>query len=122
MENRKLRDASVDDLPFIRRIYEYYVRHSTCTFDGEPPGEDYWQAWLAGHDERYPALVATVDDSLVGWGCLSRWNTRCAYRFSVEDSVYVMPELHRRGIGKAILAALIESARAIGYRNIIPEY
>jgi phosphinothricin acetyltransferase len=54
-------------------------------------------------------------------GTLSRWNSRCAYRRSVEDSVYVHPEQHRRGVGAALLGALVEAARQHGHRNVIAQ-
>jgi len=116
-----LRPAIKDDMPSITAVYAHYVRASACTFDTEPPSEAYWDAWLAEHGEGCPAIVAFREDRFVGWGSLSRWNKRCAYRFSVEDSVYVKEECHGQGIGQAILTELVSLARGYGLRNIIAQ-
>lgn len=117
----QIRSAAASDLPSIAALYEHYVRTCTCTFDTEPPPGAYWDGWLAEHGEGYPAIVAFAGDQFVGWGSLSRWNKRCAYRFSVEDSVYVQPQCHGQGIGRTILAELIALARTHGHRNIIAQ-
>jgi len=116
-----LRTATKNDLPAIAAMYAHYVRTSACTFDVEPPPEEYWEEWLTEHDEGHPVIVAFRENEFVGWGSLSRWNKRCAYQFSVEDSVYVKEECHGQGIGRAILTELISLARRHGHRNIIAQ-
>jgi phosphinothricin acetyltransferase len=116
-----LRAATKADLPAIAAIYTHYVQHSTCTFDTESPSAAYWADWLSEHGRAYPVLVAVRGDEVVGWGSLSKWNKRCAYRFSVEDSVYVRPECQRQGIGMAILVELIRLARESGHRSLIAQ-
>jgi L-amino acid N-acyltransferase YncA len=71
------------------------------------------------HGEQHPITVAVDEGTVVGFGSLSVYNKREGYRFSVENTVYVHPEHHRRGIGRALLADLIARARALGHRNII---
>lgn len=117
----ELRAATGEDLPAIAALYDHYVQHCACTFDTEPPSTAYWQSWLAEHRGAYAVIVAIRDGGLVGWGSLSKWSKRCAYRFSVEDSVYVQPQCQGQGIGKAILGELIRQARLHGHRNIIAQ-
>ncbi len=116
-----IRPASVGDLPAIGDIYNHYVLNSTCTFAETPQDAAYWRNWLAEHAAPHPAIVAIRDSQIVGWGCLSRWQTRCAYRFSVENSVYVEPDHFRQGIGAAILDELITLAREHDHRNLIAQ-
>lgn len=116
-----IRVADEADIPAIAAIYKPYVLQSTCTFAETPPSEDEWAVWFALHNNRYLALVAASDGEVVGWGSLSPWNTRCAYRFAVEDSVYVAASHHRRGVGEKLLAALIEAARAAGHHSIVAQ-
>lgn len=116
-----LRLATAADLPAVSEIYNHYVLHSTCTFATEPEGEEYWRNWFASHVGAHPAIVAADGGQVVGWGTLSKWNSRCAYQFSVEDSVYIHKEHHRHGIGRAILTELVALARKHGHRNIVAQ-
>ncbi len=118
-DNILLRFASEADLPDIAAIYAHYVAHSVATFANVNPTEDEWRRWLADHTGPHPAIVAVMGDRIVGWGTLSRWNARCAYRTTVEDSVYVHADMHRRGVGRALLGRLVELARELGHRIII---
>ncbi len=116
-----IRHASDGDLPAISDIYNHYILHSTCTFSETPQNAAYWQDWLIEHAGPHPAIVAVRDSRIVGWGCLSAWQTRCAYRFSVENSVYVAPGRFREGIGAALLDELIALARQHGHRSLIAQ-
>ncbi len=116
-----IRPITRADLPAAAEIYNHYVRTATCTFATEPEGDAYWQAWFTEHAGAHPAIVAVEEGRVVGWGTLSRWNSRCAYRHSVEDSVYVRSGLHGRGIGRALLGELLSLARQHGHRNIIAQ-
>jgi len=117
----ELREATAADIPAVEEIYNHYVLHSTCTFATDPEDEEYWRDWLSSHVGAHPAIVAVEGGRVAGWGTLSRWNNRCAYRFSVENSVYIRKECHRRGIGRAILAELVALARRHGHRNIVAQ-
>ncbi len=121
MSGVTIRSAIEADLPAIAAIYEPYVLHSTCTFAETPPSQSEWVTWLGGHDGRFAVLVAEVAGEIVGWGSLSPWNTRCAYRFSAEDSVYVAASHHRRGVGQRVLAGLIDAARRAGHHSIVAQ-
>lgn len=114
-----IRPAALGDLPAIREIYNHYVLTSTCTFQLEPDTDAERLAWFREHGDRHPVLVAETSGDVVGWGSLSPWNKRAAYARSVEASVYVRADWQRRGLGKALLEALIERARAVGHHVVI---
>lgn len=111
----QIRRAREDDLPAIAAIYNHEVLTGTATFDTEPVTLDERRAWLTKHTgERHPALVAADADVVVGWGALSAWSDRCAYARAAEVSVYVHEDHRGRGIGKALLVALVDAGRAAG--------
>jgi L-amino acid N-acyltransferase YncA len=115
-----IRPATPTDIPAITRIYAHAVQHGTASFELEPPTEaemrKRMEALLAG---KFPYLIAELDGALGGYAYAGPYRARPAYRFSVENSIYVAPELHRRGIGKILLAALIEACTARGFRLMI---
>lgn len=120
MDEPRIRVAGADDLPAIDAIYNHYVEHATCTWQYAPSPKAERRAWLDAHGEAHPITVA-VDDggAIVGFGSLSVYNQREGYRFTVEDTVYVHPAHHRRGLGRALLADLVERARALGHHSIV---
>ena len=114
-----LRLATVDDLAAIDAIYNHYVAHATCTWQYEPAPAAERRAWFDAHGERHPITVAVDGEEIVGFGSLSVYNRREGYRFTVEDTVYVYPRQHRRGIGRALLSDLVERARLLGHHSIL---
>lgn len=114
-----LRAATEADLVAINEIYNHYVRHSTCTYQEEPESLEGRQQWFRQHGEQHPIIVAIAGGTVVGWGSLSAYHARSAYRRTVENSVYVHHEQHRRGIGAALLQDLIQRARLHGHHAII---
>jgi L-amino acid N-acyltransferase len=121
MNDARIRLAREADLAAINDIYNHYVFHSTCTYQETAEPMERRREWFAGHGARHPVTVAEIDGKVVGWGALSAFHARSAYRNTVENSVYVHHEFHRRGIGAMILKDLIERSRAIGLRAIIAE-
>jgi L-amino acid N-acyltransferase len=115
----EIRLARPDDALAIEAIYAHYVCTSTCTWQEVPGTLAERRQWLADHGPAHPVTAATIDGQVVGWGALSPFNRRSGYRFTVEDSVYVRADRQRRGIGRALLADLVERAGALGYRNVI---
>ena len=114
-----VRLATEADLHSINEIYNHYVLHSTCTYQEEPEPIEGRRQWFLHHGEKHPVLVAESEGSVVGWGSLSAYHARSAYRRTVENSVYVHHQHHRRGIGSLLLKDLIERARALSHRAII---
>src|SRR5437868_7095667 len=113
MPSLSLRPATPADVPAITRIYAQAVRHGTASFELEPPDEaEMARRMEAVLDGDFPYIVAEIGEGdgkqLAGYAYASYYRTRPAYRFTVENSVYVAPELHRRGIGKVLLLRLIE--------------
>jgi phosphinothricin acetyltransferase len=114
-----IRPATESDLVAINDIYNHYVLHSTCTWQEEPEPIEARRQWFSHHGTRHPVIVAEVKGQVVGWGSLSPYRTRSAYRNTVENSVYVHHEHHRRGIGSALLRDLITRAGVLGLRAMI---
>src|SRR5579862_8559012 len=102
----KVRMAMESDLGAINDIYNYYVPVSTCTYQEESETMDDRRLWFRLHGEKHPVTVALDNDQVVGWGSLTPFRERSAYRFTVENSVYVHHEHHRRGIGALLLEDL----------------
>jgi L-amino acid N-acyltransferase YncA len=115
-----LRPATLADVPAITRIYAHAVATGTASFELSPPDEaEMTRRMQALLDGKFPYFVVEVDGVLAGYAYASLFRTRPAYRFTVENSVYVAPEMHRRGIGKLLLDKLIEACAAAGFRQMI---
>lgn len=115
----RIRPAVKRDLKAINDIYNHYVLNSTCTYQEEPEPMAARRAWFAHHGKKHPLIVAVADGRVVGWGSLSAYHARSAYRHTVENSVYVHHEHHRCGIGSLLLEELIVRARKLDHRAII---
>ena len=115
----QIRCATLEDLPAINDIYNYFVLNSTCTYQEEPEPMHDRHAWFNAHGLAHPVTVALLADEIVGWGSLSPYHKRAAYRNTVENSVYVAHTHHNRGIGRLLLQDLIDRARAIGHHTIV---
>ena len=114
-----IRLASAADLPAINAIYNHYVVHSTATYQTAPETAEDRATWFASHGPEHPITVAERDGVIVGWGSLSPFHRRAAYSRTVENSVYIHHEYHRRGIGQAMLMDLIARGMKIGHHTII---
>ncbi len=112
MEPVSIRPAREKDLPRILAIYNHEVMTSTATYDTQPRTPLEHHAWFTHHGDSHPVFVAGTAGSIDGWASLSPWSDRAAYGKSAEVSVYVAEEARRRGIGRALLQALIDAGRA----------
>ena len=99
-----------DDWPAVREIYQAGIATGEATFETTTPD---WEAWDAGHLDEH-RLVARVGGQVVGWAALAPVSDRCAYAGVAEDSIYVAPGGQGRGVGRALLAALVASAERGG--------
>ena len=120
MSAASIRAAEPRDLAAITRIYAHAVIHGTASFETEPPDEAEMarrQALLSagGH----PFLVAELAGAIVGYAYAGPYRPRPAYRFTVEDSIYIAPDAQRRGIGRALLERLLDEAATRGFRQMI---
>lgn len=119
MDNYVIRDATEADLPVINDIYNYYVLNSTCTFQITPENMEGREAWFSMHGPKHPVIVAEIGGEVVGWASLSVFIPREGYSHTVDDSVYIRADMHRKGIGRALLGECIERARKIGHHTIM---
>jgi phosphinothricin acetyltransferase len=115
-----IRPARVSDIPAITRIYAHAVEYGTASFELTAPGEAEMERRMRQlHTNNFPYLAAENSGALFGYAYAGPYRTRPAYRWTVEDSVYIAPDMSRRGIGRALLAALIEACEAHGFRQMI---
>ena len=115
----KIRLATVADADAINAIYNHYVRTSAATFQVEDETTEERVEDLRTRPENQPVIVLEVDGEIVGFGALSPFRSRCAYRDTIELTVYVRHDSHRRGSGRVIVRDLIERARSLGYHTIL---
>jgi phosphinothricin acetyltransferase len=107
-----IRPYTHEDVASIVAILNYYITNSTAIYDYELRTAEQQQAIFEDKLKKgFPILVATIEDRLVGFGYYSEFRFREAYKFTVEHSVYVLPNEHSKGIGKVIMENLIDLAK-----------
>ncbi|ADU71733.1 GNAT family N-acetyltransferase [Pantoea sp. At-9b] len=112
--------AEEQHIPGIQQIYAHHVLHGCATFETDPPDDATLLARLHNITAAgLPWFVALEDGVVLGYCYLSRWRERFAYRFSLEDSVYIDPRLTGRGIGRQLLAQALQWAEQHGYRQMV---
>ena len=116
-----IRDATTADLAAITEIYRDSVLNGTASYEIAPPDLPEMTSRQAGIVEKgYPYIVAEADDgSLLGYAYASAFRTRPAYRWLVEDSIYLGPEARGRGVGKALLKELLTRCETLGFRQMV---
>lgn len=115
-----IRHALPGDLDRITQIYADAVLNGTASYELEPPTRtEMGERFEALMDGGYPYLVAEREGAIVGYAYAGPFRARPAYRFIVEDSIYIAPEAKGAGIGKALMQALIDETTALGFRQIV---
>jgi phosphinothricin acetyltransferase len=115
-----IRDSVDRDVPAIQRIYAHHVLHGSASFEEVPPPADELASRRAGVlHSGLPYLVAETEAGVVGYCYAAPYRTRSAYRFTIEDTVYVADGQHRRGIGRALLTALIARCDGGPWRQMV---
>jgi phosphinothricin acetyltransferase len=115
-----IRPAQLSDCAAIARIYAPAVTHGTTSFELEAPDEAEMARRMGALTEKgFPCLVAELNNDVVGYAYAGLYRTRPAYRFTVENSIYVAPDVQRRGVGRALLEPLIEACVERGYRQML---
>jgi len=119
-----LRPATAADLPAIQAIYTHHVRHGLASFEEVPPDlPEITRRWRDLTDRGLPYLVAAEAEgsapAVLGYAYASLYRPRSAYRFTCEDSVYVRPGAEGRGVGRALLAALVDRSTTLGFRQMV---
>jgi phosphinothricin acetyltransferase len=120
MTKATVRAATTADIAAIAAIYRPAVLHGTASFELEPPDEaEMLRRFTAVTAAGYPYFVATLDERVVGYAYASAYRTRPAYRFTVENSVYIAPDAQGKGVGGALLKMLVAASTAKGYRLMV---
>lgn len=118
-----IRDARADDLPAIQAIYAHHVRHGLASFEETPPDlAEMTRRFEAARAGGYPYIAAADEaagGAVVGYAYGGPHRPRPAYRYTVENSVYLAPEAQGGGIGRALLETLIERCAALGFRQMV---
>lgn len=116
----EIRQATRADVPDIQAIYAHHVLHGTGTFEEAPPSVEEMTARFAKVvDAGHAWLVAADATGVLGYGYYAPFRERSAYRFTVEDSIYVRDDVRGQGVGKALVSQLIERATTSGLRQMI---
>jgi len=106
-----IRSAEPDDASAICSIYNHYVEETTVTFEEQPVLEEEMRSRIADVASSLPWLVSEADGTLTGYAYASPWKSRCSYRFSVESTIYLAPQMARQGLGSQLYGALISDLR-----------
>jgi phosphinothricin acetyltransferase len=114
-----IRDVQRGDAEAICLIYNHYIRNSIITFEEEPVSRHEMEDRISQTSKELPWLVYMEDGRLLGYAFASKWKGRCAYRFSVETTVYLSTESTGRGIGQHLYRALIDRLAALSCHSII---
>lgn len=119
-----IRPAELADAPAILDIYNHEVQTSVVTFDLVPRTLAEQEAWISDRSGAHAVVVAVDEDTsdagvIAGFGALSPYRDRPGYSTTVEDSVYVHPDHQGEGVGRLLLAALVETARAHGFHAMM---
>ncbi len=120
MTSVSIRHATPADVAAITRIYGDAVRHGTASFEVEPPDEtEMARRQKALLDGNFPYLAAEIEGAVVGYAYAGLYRTRPAYRFTLEDSIYIDPAIQGRGVGRALIERLIIESETRGFRQMI---
>ncbi|MFI8420029.1 GNAT family N-acetyltransferase [Streptomyces sp. NPDC085479] len=115
-----IRPAAEADLGEVAAIYAHYVHHTVVTFDETPPPVSFWRSRLDDLTARgLPFLVVEEAGRIAGYAYASPWRPKPAYRHSVENSVYLAPERAGRGLGAALMEALVDGCSRAGVHRMI---
>lgn len=116
----QIRHAEPSDLPEIQAIYAHHVLHGTGTFEEAPPSiEEIEARFEAGRAKGWPWLAAVDATGVLGYAYYAQIRPRSAYRFTAENSIYVREDVRGQGVGKALVAKLLEAATTQGFRQMI---
>lgn len=116
----QIRDATPGDIVAVQAIYAHHVRHGLGTFETAPPSvEEMQRRYAQVTGDGFPYLVAEEPGRMLGYAYANHFRTRAAYRHTVEDSIYIAADAMGRGVGTALLDALIQRCAALGLRQML---
>ncbi|MEJ2889133.1 GNAT family N-acetyltransferase [Actinomycetospora aeridis] len=114
-----LRPAAAQDAERVAAIFAGYVLQSIATFVEEPPSDEHWRTRIAAAGPTLPFLVAEVDGEVEGFAYTAPFRPHAAYRYTVEDSIYIAPEAAGRGLGSRLLAGLLDALHGTEIRQVV---
>ncbi|MDP4083297.1 MAG: N-acetyltransferase family protein [Bacillota bacterium] len=114
-----IRDAVLEDLPGMLKIYNDAVKNLTATFDLEEYSLEQRTVWFHQHGGRFPLIVAMKDDVVAGYCCLSPYRDKPAYSRSSELSIYISKGFRGKGIGTLLMKEIINRAKLLRYHTLI---
>jgi phosphinothricin acetyltransferase len=114
-----IRQATTDDAAQICEIYNHYVLETRITFEEQPVALDEMIQRIQAALQRLPWLVVEEDRRLIGYCYASKWKGRCAYRYSVESTVYLRPDAVGKGVGSRLYDALLAELRQLQFHTVI---
>jgi L-amino acid N-acyltransferase YncA len=117
----EIREAREEDLPDIREIYNHYVRNTVVTFDEDDSTIKEWRTKFSRNEKLGLPFIVAVSPSgqILGYAMVSPWSSKRAYRFTVENSIYLRAASTGKGLGKALMTELLVRAKAVGIRQIM---
>jgi phosphinothricin acetyltransferase len=114
-----VRQAGPDDAGAIAVIYNQGIEDRVATLETEPRTAEERRRWLAARGPRHPVLVAESGGAVLAWASLNPFNPRPAYDHVADFSIYIERGRRGRGVGRRLLAALVERAQALGYHKMV---
>jgi phosphinothricin acetyltransferase len=116
----RVRPATEEDMQAIQEIYALEVIQGSVSFELEPPGLDEMRRrFQTAREAGYPYLIASLNTRIAGYAYAGPYRSRPAYRYTVENSLYVAPWARRRGVASRLLAALISGCEALPFRQMV---
>lgn len=117
----EIREAREADLPHIQEIYNHYVRNTVVTFDEDDMTLKEWRTKFARNTKAGLPFIVAVSPSgqILGYAMVSPWSSKRAFRFTVENSIYLGAASTGKGLGKVLMAELLERAKAVGIRQVM---
>ena len=118
MSNITIRSASIQDADAILKIYSHYVQTTAISFEYDVPSLEEFKGRIAYTLEKYPYLVAELDDKIIGYSYGSQFHARAAYQWCAEVSIYVDVDVRKKGVGRMLYEALEEALKEQGILNL----
>lgn len=115
----KIRDAVIEDLPAMLDIYNEAVRTTTATFDIKEQTLEQRKAWFQKYGGKYPLIVATYNEEVIGYSSLSPFREKEAYINTAELSIYISARYRRMGVGALLMESILSRAKNLGFHTII---
>jgi phosphinothricin acetyltransferase len=119
MSSIEIRAAGEDDLAVVRDIVNWAIENTHYNFNTEPQTTEHWRSEWGANRARYPWLVATTADEVVGVAYAGRWKMRRAYDWAAEVTVYVSHRHHRRGVAAALYRELLPILEAQKFHSLV---